>query len=787
MASHLFSRPNSAKFALRNRLRRVLLEALERRELMAADLLGYSDFGAPVSYTLAGQSTQSLAFQSTGDLSGMSPDDVTTYLDSTLGANSGPINSRAWFPLIEQSYSQWSQQNGLAFSYTSSSSATLANDATAGLVAEGEAGGPRLLSIAPNSGDIFSFNNVNTLTEAPTELVFRFDGASGISPATIAGGFKVVRANRDGVFGNGNDQVITPGYLNFGDNNKIIVMRFATTLPDDLYRVMVIGTDNATAVPAETAVKNTGGKTLDVRTVDSTPTDLTRDSIDFKLELGAQVVSVVPQPVDRLASSTVSLVQSGASFVLQVHQGDTTSNSAGTSVSLRLVQFGTTTTAAYDRATNRITVSLATGATVNDVVTAINTSLTGNFSVGTVVGGASTVNALDFGIRTVSLNNWGLDLKRDQIRVYFNEDDLFPTAVTTGQLPINPTVVDPAFYQLILTNDTIQPNDDRVFLANSISYDPLLNLATLTFAQPIDQLAGAGTYRLRIGGKDSVANVTDPKNVIPINVPGDQPGDFTNANVGPFVPTTLNTSTSVILNETIVTTSTNDLPLDYPGSNFEPGHRDVQDETHINQAGGDASPQITTQSYNFALNRPYGLDSAGRPVSTTITTEQLARVREIFEFYSMVMGIDFVETESDGLTFVVGDMFPNGGTPSGPGGVIGIAGGGRAILDGAEVWDNSFGGQSGIPGSQNFFLVAMHEIGHLLGLGHTTEQPVLTVMAGGALPFSEWAFPGDHDVVHGQFLFRPDNRDVDSYKFVVPYRKVRNLLRRDDRGTPTRQ
>ena len=101
------------------------------------------------------------------------------------------------------------------------------------MVAEGEAGGPRVLSIAPNSGNIFSFNNVNTLTEAPTELIFRFDGSSGIDANTIARGIKLIRANRDGVLGNANDQIITPGYLSFGDNNKIVVMRFATTLPDD--------------------------------------------------------------------------------------------------------------------------------------------------------------------------------------------------------------------------------------------------------------------------------------------------------------------------------------------------------------------------------------------------------------------------------------------------------------------------------------------------------------------------------------------------------------------------
>ncbi len=770
MASHLFSRPITAKSSLRNRLRRVLLESLERRELMAADIMGFSDLGAPISYTLAGQASQPLAFQTTGDLSGMSPDEVTSYLDTTFGSSGGDLTSRAWFPLIQESYSKWSEQNGLAFSYTGGLGSSSATD---GLVAEGEAGGPRLLSIAPNSGNIFSFNNVNTLTEAPTELVFRFDGSSGIDSNTIARGIKLIRANRDADFTNGNEQIITPGYLSFGDNNKIVVMRFATTLPDDLYRVMVIGTDNAAA--SETAIKNAAGRTLDVRTVDSTPLDLTRDSVDFKVELGAQVVAVVPQPVDRLATSTVNLVQSlGASFTLEARQGDTTNNAAGTTVGLRLVQSGTVTTATYDRATNRITVSLAPGATVSDVTTAINTGLVGNFSTTTVVGGGNVVNALDLGTRTVPLSNWALDVKRDQIRVYFNEDDLFGAAVKTGDVSPNPTVVDPAFYQLILTKDTVQPGDDVIFAPSSISYDPGLNLATLTYSQPIDQLSGAGTYRLRIGGKDAVAgtnaatNVLDSKTITPITLAGDQSGDFTGASnaAAPFVPVTFASSTSITVNENITTTSTAVLPLDFPGSNFEPGHRDIQDENHL-LGGGDTSPQISTQFYNFALNRPYGLDAAGRPVSTTITPEQIARTRDIFEFYSQVMGVDFVESESSGLTVVVGDMFPNG-VQSGPGGVIGVAGGGLAIMDSAEVWDNSFGGQSGIPGSQNYFLVAMHEIGHLLGLGHATEQPVLTVMAGGALPFTEWAFPGDADIVHGQFIYRPDNRDVDSYKFTVP-------------------
>ena len=508
MASHLFSRPSSDKSSLRNRLRRVLLESLERREMMAADIMDFNDLGAPISYTLAGQASQKLAFQTTGDLSNMSPDDVTNYLDTTFGSTGGDLTSRAWFPLIQESYSKWSQQNGLAFSYTSG----LVAEGEGGLVAEGEAGGPRLLSVAPNSGNIFSFNNVNTITEAPTELVFRFDGSNGLNLATVANGIKLIRAGRDGAFGDANDQTITPGFLGFGDNNRIVVMRFATTLPDDLYRVVVIGADNGLPAPlTETAIRNTAGLRLDNRLVDSTPADTTRDTVDFKLELGALVKAVVPQPVDRFATSTVTLSQTGGSFVLEVRQSDLADNVTGTSVGLRLVQgTGATTSASYDKTTNRVTVSLATaGDTVAGIVAAINSGsngLAGNFRASSAVGG--TVNALDLNNtpRTISFTNWTLDPKRDQIRVYFNNDDLLPSSATN-----------PLFYQLILTADTVQPQDDTVITPSVVNYDPVLDVVVLTFPQ---LLTAVGTYRLRVGGNDVVANnssLAAQKTITPIS------------------------------------------------------------------------------------------------------------------------------------------------------------------------------------------------------------------------------------------------------------------------------
>ncbi|MCA9245531.1 MAG: choice-of-anchor L domain-containing protein [Planctomycetales bacterium] len=65
----------------------------------------------------------------------------------------------------------------------------------------------------------------------------------------------------------------------------------------------------------------------------------------------------------------------------------------------------------------------------------------------------------------------------------------------------------------------------------------------------------------------------------------------------------------------------------------------------------------------------------------------------------------------------------------GPGGVIGLAGTvcdpvlgivPTAVMDNAENWTDDFG--------NDWFITAMHEIGHLLGLGHTYDTTPLTIM-----------------------------------------------------------
>lgn len=181
---------------------------------MAADLLAFDAYSTTNAANQQFQN-QPLAFTSlpSDEYAGYS---VTNFLDNALGGSGqlggtgADLTQRPWFHLIEESYDQWSRQLGLQTSLTVDNG--LMGEGEDGLIGEGEAGGPRLLSVAPNSGDIFSFNNTNQLTEAPTELVFRFDGASDLNLATLRNGIRVrlTRAGGDNLFGNGNESVLIP-------------------------------------------------------------------------------------------------------------------------------------------------------------------------------------------------------------------------------------------------------------------------------------------------------------------------------------------------------------------------------------------------------------------------------------------------------------------------------------------------------------------------------------------------------------------------------------------------
>jgi len=498
--------------------------------------------------------------------------------------------------------------------------------------------GPQLIGINPNVGGVLEDGQV--LGIAPLELTFRFDEQQVLDPTTL-NGIRITRSGRDGVFGDAQDEVIQPGYIALSDRPHDVVVRFAETLPDDVYRIDIFGSGS-------TPLRNNLGQPFN----DGEDFDL-----EFQLDLGAQVVAVVPQPVTRVPGGT------------------------------------------------------------------------------------------------------GLQQARNQIVVYFNDDDLDPV-----------TAQNPAFYQLLFTGDTATNTDDERILPTAVEYDSAADRVVLTFATALDALpTGPGTYRLRIGNDESL-----PLPPLNTTVSVDPGSSFAAAlDLGPLG------ARARLLSSRIEPQT---YALEFPGAQDEPGHRDVPvaGENHLGDDSADPVPGISTIAYVF--RDIYGQDPLGNDLHNLITEAQKQRAREIFDLYGKQIGAQFFETDEANLAALVAEEIPffvivtgdlraiDPGIPTGPGGVAGLAGVvldldlgpvPTAIMDNAEQWDDAFGG--------NWFTVAMHETGHLLGLGHTYDLPPGTIMGsfedGNFDLEAEPVFPGDHDIVHARHLYRPESIDLDIYRF----------------------
>ncbi len=460
-----------------------------------------------------------------------------------------------------------------------------------------------------------------TLTDAPQQITVRFSPGTTVDPNTL-GSIQLVRSGgATDPFGNGNDISIVPGSVTVDDlpNANQVTIRFKESLPDDAYRIS-IGPGLKTT--AGEAFRNGGSA-----------------AIDLRVDLGAFVVSVVPQPVSR--------------------------NPAG-----------------------------------------------------------------------------GLQQNRDEIAVYFNRND--PLNVASAQTTTS--------YRLFEVNPAT--GDDRFPLSpinpTGVSYDQSTGKAVLSFAT--GAIADDRQYRLQIGSAEALVAASAPV------------GEATNSNSSFATAQNLGTigTGGAVVNGSIVAQGTVATPAgslgfpSQPGSSDEPGHRSVPSEygnTH-GAPGQTVAPSgpIRVVEYNF--QSIYGTDPQGNTLYNAITEAQKQRAREIFEIYSRVVGVRFVETPSLGITVVTGDMRaldPNINTaPSG------LAGPGMAIMDSTENWGASeYGGA--------WFRVAMHEIGHSLGLDHTYDLSAIMSQLSG-----EAVFPGDYDTIHLAQLYPANGSDVDVYQFSLP-------------------
>ncbi|MBX3422804.1 MAG: pre-peptidase C-terminal domain-containing protein [Pirellulaceae bacterium] len=402
---------------------------------------------------------------------------------------------------------------------------------------------------------------------------------------------------------------------------------------------------------------------------------------------------------------------------------------------------------------------------------------------------------------------------RNQIDLYFNDDaliDLSAIATVNGtplatlqqtRVPfflqsadaivlksgstLAASVLDPNFYQLIHTNDTLDTRDDQPpFKPAAIRYFPEAGRVSLIYDRNLDELRHPVTgvilpavdLRLRVGTNESAPLPPVAVNALAVN-PGDTFG--TAMNLG-STWTPGNGGSQAILIDAEIKNQT-PLLLDFPGGSDEPGGRynRFQDNLRLIADNVDGTSVVY---YNFqSLLGRLGTTN----LSNAITEQQRLRVREVMSLYERYLGVRFVESTNRGFTVAVGDHravrpFEDVAGSGQPGVVEVNAVGGTyyeagylqngqlaAVLD-IQDFSNATLNEVGGP----FQRAAMQAVGRLMGLGLADEVHGFTVQAfnSALVPGvgSDIVLPGDVDIVHGQYLYRPDSKDIDLYQFRLP-------------------
>ena len=472
--------------------------------------------------------------------------------------------------------------------------------------------------------------------------------------------------------------------------------------------------------------------------------DLTRQ---FDLDLGATIQAVVPQPVIRnqvINITDVSQLSDGDTLTIDDGAGGIefefnidSDATVGAGVPVEILSSDDATMVAMKLATE-IGGAVFSGEGVTVVPAGASLTITGNSLDATVTLSANSANAF-------SVSAGGITQQRDQIIVHFNPDELDPL-----------TAEDLTLYQLVDTAGTVDLGDDSFVNPTSVRYDANKNLAVLKF-NPGD--LSTGTFRLRIGTTAAQVEV----NVI-APVLNDDDSSFASANA---LGSLTGANEKIRLSADIAAQSSIIMP-DWPSSADEPGHRQIPAETHgAGSVLGTSAPNAI-RKIGFYFPEIYGRNPQNQQLTNEISENQKQRAREIFEMYAGLYGFEVMELEQSddnppvgvgavdqAIAIVTGDI--RVGAPGFPPLGVSIGGGGLVIMNGSGNY-----GQSEFGGS--WFNTALHEIGHAIGITHSYDIP----SEQGSGTFGEDQYPGNHDIVHGQRIHRPDATDIDVYSFTLP-------------------
>ncbi len=251
--------------------------------------------------------------------------------------------------------------------------------------------------------------------------------------------------------------------------------------------------------------------------------------------------------------------------------------------------------------------------------------------------------------------------------------------------------------------------------------------------------------------------------------------------------------------------------IELPGGNDDPGHIDIPDAAgalvqHLNDNfGADTTNGVTEIAYNF--NGIFDQDFAGNSFLNQITERQKTRIREALGLWANKIGVQFRETADEGITFALGDTNDLQARP----GIFPVNqfalnarlridssrdfNGNLTFAESAIVFSNETDFQ--IAYGEDFLRKATAGIGLILGLEQTPDLPAQTLMSLSTvflndtinptdpltseidplnvLPLQvdlrnlEPVFPGNIDVLHGNYVHRSDSIDVDLYRFEVDF------------------
>ncbi len=705
--------------------------------------------------------------------------------------------------------------------------------------------GPQLIGIQPNEGELIDNGDVRQI--APRVLTFRFDEDQRLDANTLSA-IQLTRSGRDGQFGTADDVRVTPGLVTLGDpNENEVIVRFADSLPDDNYRINIFGYDDPNASPQRiVGLRNIQGELIQPSVAGERV-----ETVNFRLDLGALIEAVVPQPVIRNADGTLTqnrdeivvYFNEDPLFVEDDANGMPTARSAEnprfyqlllTKDTVRttddefylpkeVIYSETTHTARliFDTDINNLpgvpvgggTFRLRVGTAVDSKVelivppTAFAAAPTATVSLG--VAGASFQfvsrqvgeNASGQQIRFVDTGTAGLTVSRDTSGVIvFNYG---------GSIP--------------LVSDLTSAIAGDPVIRNLISVS--VNSAAATFPLPRRLVDSAPISLMGLG--DTLGSSLD---------------------IGTFGQD--DALTSLVIRESIAPQA---VAIELPGGDGDPGHRLLIN--HINEAfGADLQSGISEIPYNFR-----GVYFQNGTVSSLnqITPVQKLRIREVLELWSQRIGVQFTETADQGITFALGEtsnVLTNPALPAAQR-FTAVPQLQASVRVDAAINDNTTAGAAnasivfsnqanfGLNYGEDFTRKAAAGVGLLLGLLAAPDQAPQVLMSLSAfneeallrrpsdgtlgpaivapttnpaspdfqrfeddhpefrgflndlidpislpaqvpttegslvylpdnlddfqLPGWEPVFPSNVDVLHGQYVHRPDSVDVDLYRFVI--------------------